>query len=71
MLLISHGWLIYAAHSEGSNWGRKVAFVPGYSILFCAEFPKKGFPPLILQIVGAFLLFSTFFSLVPGSHISR
>jgi hypothetical protein len=64
-LFVGQAWLIFAAYSEDVRTGQWVVFVPGFAFIFIAEHPKKGLPPLILQLIGAGILFSTFFSLVP------
>ncbi len=68
LIFIGGVWMAFAAYSEDTTLGRLLTFVPGLALFFCAEHPKKGLPPLILQLIGMALFASAVFSRFPGGN---
>jgi hypothetical protein len=58
-------WGIFAAYKEDVRWGRWTLLVPVLTLYFCATHPRKGLPPLILQLVGAAIFLKAGLSLMP------
>jgi hypothetical protein len=69
LMFIGGAWGVFAAYNEDVWWGRWTMMVPGMTLFFCASNPAKGIPPLIVQLSGMFLFFSTGLSLFSGTAI--